>query len=130
MPVLAIGQQGFPAFFSRESGFNADFRLDAAVEQAAFIRCQWQLGLQAGVVVANPVPHEHALAREQIDGIIEQALADAAAQGISGKQVTPFLLARIDQLSGGKSLATNIELVKANAVAGAQLACALAQLPR
>ncbi|WP_338846857.1 pseudouridine-5'-phosphate glycosidase [Massilia sp. W12] len=126
VPVLTIGQEEFPAFFSRESGFKGDFRLDAAEQQAAFIRCQWQLGMPAGVVLANPVPQEYALAREQIEGVIAQALQEADAAGVSGKQVTPFLLAKIEQLSGGRSLETNIALVKANAQAGARLACALA----
>ncbi len=126
VPVLSIGQAGFPAFFTRESGFDADFRLDTAAEQAAFIRTKWQLGLEGGVVVGNPVPQVAAMPKDEIDRITDQALADAQAQGIKGKAITPFLLDRIKQLTGGRSLATNIALVKHNALVGAQLAVALA----
>ena len=126
VPVLSIGQGGFPAFFTRESGFDADFRLDTAAEQAAFIRTKWQLGLEGGVVVGNPVPQGAAMPKDEIDRITDQALADAQAQGIKGKAITPFLLDRIKQLTGGRSLATNIALVKHNALIGAQLAVALA----
>ena len=126
VPVLSIGQGGFPAFFTRESGFDADFRLDTAAEQAAFIRTKRQLGLEGGVVVGNPVPQGAAMPKDEIDRITDQALADAQAQGIKGKAITPFLLDRIKQLTGGRSLATNIALVKHNALVGAQLAVALA----
>ena len=129
VPVLCAGQAGFPAFFTRESGFNADFQIDSAAEQAAFIRTKWQLGLRGGVVVGNPVPAEAAMQKEEIDRITEQALADADAAGITGKAITPFLLDRIKQLTGGRSLATNIALVKHNALVGAQLAVALRALP-
>jgi len=125
VPVVSVGQPGFPAFFTRESGFNADFQLDTPEQQARFIRTKWQLGLAGGVVVSNPVPAESALRNEEIDGIIEEALVDADAQGVKGKAVTPFLLARIKDLTGGRSLATNIALVKHNALVGARLAVAL-----
>jgi pseudouridine-5'-phosphate glycosidase len=125
VPVVSVGQPGFPAFFTRESGFNADFQLDTPEQQARFIRTKWQLGLTGGVVVSNPVPAESALRNDEIDGIIAQALRDADAQGVKGKAVTPFLLARIKDLTGGRSLATNIALVKHNALVGARLAVAL-----
>jgi pseudouridine-5'-phosphate glycosidase len=125
VPVVSVGQPGFPAFFTRESGFNADFQLDTPEQQARFIRTKWQLGLSGGVVVSNPVPLDSALRNEEIDGIIAQALVDADAQGVKGKAVTPFLLARIKDLTGGRSLATNIALVKHNALVGARLAVAL-----
>jgi pseudouridylate synthase len=129
VPVISVGQSGFPAFFTRESGFQADFRLDTAAEQAAFIHTKWQLGLQGGIVIANPVPAAQAMAELEIEGYIEQALCDAQAGGVTGKRVTPFLLARIKELSGGRSLATNIALVKNNAKAGALLACAMNEHP-
>lgn len=129
VPVLSVGQAAFPAFFTRDSGFKADFRIDAPDEQARFIRTKWQLGMAGGVVVSNPVPAESAMENAEIDGIIKQALDEAQQQGIKGKAVTPFLLARIKELTGGRSLATNIALVKHNAMAGARLAAALAQLP-
>ena len=125
VPVLAVGQPAFPAFFTRDSGFKADFQLDSPEEQAAFIRTKWQLGLKGGVVVSNPVPAESAMAPDEIDAIIHQALQEAQQQAVTGKQVTPFLLARIKELTGGRSLATNIALVKHNALVGARLAVAL-----
>jgi pseudouridine-5'-phosphate glycosidase len=125
VPVLSVGQPGFPAFFTRESGFKADFQLDTPDEQASFIRTKWQLGLKGGVVVSNPVPEQSAMPAEEIDAIIRQALGEADAQGVKGKAVTPFLLARIKELTQGRSLATNIALVKHNALVGARLAVAL-----
>ncbi|MCG2586070.1 pseudouridine-5'-phosphate glycosidase [Massilia sp. TS11] len=125
VPVVSVGQRGFPAFFTRESGFQADFQLDSAAEQAAFIRTKWTLGLAGGVVVSTPVPEADAMPRAEIDRITAQALAEAGQRGISGKAVTPFLLARIKELTEGRSLATNIALVKNNARTGAALAVAL-----
>jgi pseudouridine-5'-phosphate glycosidase len=125
VPVVSVGQPAFPAFFTRDSGFRADFQLDTAENQARFIRTKWQLGLDGGVVVSNPVPEAAAMKNEEIDTIIAQALREAGQQGVKGKAVTPFLLARIKELTGGRSLATNIALVKHNALVGAQLAVAL-----
>lgn len=125
VPVLSVGQPGFPAFFTRDSGFKADFQIDAPEEQAAFIRTKWQLGLKGGVVVGNPVPADAAMEAYEIDTLIAQALAEAQQQGVKGKAVTPFLLARIKELTGGRSLTTNIALVKHNAQVGAHLAVAL-----
>jgi pseudouridine-5'-phosphate glycosidase len=129
VPVISVGQAGFPAFFTRESGFDADFQCDSALEQAAFIQTKWALGLRGGVVVSNPVPQAYAMPKDEIDRITGQALQEAAQRGVSGKAVTPFLLDRIKQLTEGRSLATNIALVKHNAVVGAQLAVALHDLP-
>ncbi|WP_313175554.1 pseudouridine-5'-phosphate glycosidase [Massilia sp.] len=125
VPVVSVGQPGFPAFFTRESGFKADFQLDTPEAQASFIRTKWQLGLDGGVVVSNPVPAASAMPKEEIDRITEQALKEAEQQGVTGKLVTPFLLARIKELTEGRSLATNIALVKHNALIGARLAVAL-----
>ena len=127
VPVVSVGQAQFPAFFTRESGLNADFQLDDAVALADFISTKWQLGLSGGVVVANPVPEAHAMPKAEIDAMTEQALREADEQGVCGKAVTPFLLARIKQLTGGRSLDTNIALVKNNAVLGAELAVELAK---
>jgi pseudouridylate synthase len=126
VPVVSVGQEEFAAFFSRSSGLKADVRLDDAQAQAHFARAHWQLG-GAGIVVSNPVPQADEIARAQIDAIIEAALQDAAAQGIHGKAVTPFLLKRINELTQGASLRTNIALVKNNARVGAQLAMALSR---
>ena len=129
VPVVSVGQPGFPAFFTRESGFNADFQLDTPAEQASFIQTKWRLGLRGGVVVSNPVPEVDAMAKDEIDGITLQALQEAAENGVTGKKVTPFLLARIKTLTNGRSLATNISLVKNNARVGAALARALLEFP-
>jgi pseudouridine-5'-phosphate glycosidase len=129
VPVISVGQPGFPAFFTRESGFNADFQFDSALEQAAFIQTKWALGLRGGVVVGNPVPAAFAMPKDEIDRITGQALGEAQQRGVTGKAVTPFLLGRIKELTAGRSLATNIALVKHNALAGAQLALALHELP-
>jgi len=128
VPVISVGQPGFPAFFTRESGFNADFQLDTSEEQARFLQTKWRLGLAGGVVVSNPVPAAAAMDKAEIDAITDQALNEADQQGVTGKQVTPFLLGRIKELTEGRSLATNIALVRHNALVGAQLAVALTAL--
>jgi pseudouridine-5'-phosphate glycosidase len=125
VPVISVGQKEFPAFFTRDSGFKADFQLDSAAQQAAFLRTKWDLGLRGGVVIANPIPEAAALPKAEIDHITQQALLEAAAQEITGKAVTPFLLNRIQQLTGGRSLLSNIVLLKNNAKVGAELALAL-----
>ncbi|CAG9197943.1 pseudouridine-5'-phosphate glycosidase [Paraburkholderia caribensis] len=130
VPVLSCEQDNFAAFYTRDSGFRADFRLDDAAAQARFIRTKWDLGLAGGVVLSTPVPEAAAMPSDEIDTLTRQALEEAAAQGITGKAVTPFLLARIKALTGGRSLATNIALVKHNAEVGARLALALANQGR
>ena len=127
VPVVSVGQEAFPAFFTRNSGFKADFRLDTPEQQAAFLKTKWELGLRGGVVIANPVPEADAMPEAEIEAMTNQALAEAEQQGIGGKAVTPFLLARIKELTAGRSLTTNIALVKNNAVCGARLAAALKQ---
>lgn len=129
VPVISVGQPGFPAFFTRESGFQADFQMDSALDQAAFINTKWELGLHGGVVVSNPVPEMFAMPKAEIDSITVQALKEAGLGGVKGKAVTPFLLNRIKQLTEGRSLVTNIALVKHNALVGAQLAAAMHDLP-
>lgn len=129
VPVLSCGQDQFAAFYVRESGLGADQRIDEPAAQARFVRAKWDLGLAGGVLLSTPVPEADALPRDLVDGWIAEALADAQRQGIGGKAVTPFLLARIEQLSGGRSLAANVALVKHNAAVGARLAVALAALP-
>lgn len=131
VPVLSCEQDNFAAFYTRDSGFRADYRLDDPAQQARFIRTKWDLGLAGGVVLSTPVPEAAAMPSEEIDAITEQALGEAKVQGITGKAVTPFLLARVKALTGGRSLTTNIALVKHNAEVGARLALALGQtIPR
>jgi pseudouridylate synthase len=126
VPVVAREQANFAAFYTRDSGFAADLRIDDADGQARFIRAKWDLGLAGGVVISNPVPADAEMTPAEIDGCIAQALREAAERGIAGKAVTPFLLDRVKALTGGRSLATNIALVEHNAEVGARLAVALA----
>ncbi|HEU0223601.1 MAG TPA: pseudouridine-5'-phosphate glycosidase [Paracoccaceae bacterium] len=128
VPVIGFGTDAFPAFFARESGAAVPHRLDRPEEVARLMQLHRQLGSGTGILVANPVPEEAALAPAEIDGIIATALAEASARGIAGKAVTPFLLARIAELSGGRSLKANIALMRANAVLAARIACAHAAL--
>ena len=127
VPVVGVGQEQFAAFYSRDSGLPCDFRIDAPTEQARFLRTKWALGLGGGVVFSNPVPVAHEIQPAEIEAITRQALDEAAARGVRGKAVTPFLLGRIKALTEGRSLVTNIALVKHNAQVGADLAIALAQ---
>jgi pseudouridylate synthase len=126
VPVIAVGQDEFPAFWSRASGLPAPLRLDSAEEIAAAHRMRARLGLQGGQLVANPVPPDAEIPRAEIVPFIETALAEAAAQGIAAKAVTPFLLARLFELSEGRSLRANIALVLNNARLAAAIARELA----
>lgn len=122
VPVIGYQTDVLPAFYSRTSPFRVDYRLDSAEEIAQFIETKWKLGLNGGVVIANPVPKEDELEESYITAIIEQALKEAEEKHITGKAVTPFLLDRVKTLTGGKSLKANIALVKNNAALAADLA--------
>lgn len=122
VPVIAFGQDAFPAFWSRDSGLKAPLRMDTAAEIAAAQLMRTRLGLPGGQLVANPIPEAAEIPRDQINPAIEQALAEAAAQGIAAKEVTPFLLQRIFELTEGRSLVSNIALVLNNARLGAAIA--------
>jgi pseudouridine-5'-phosphate glycosidase len=126
VPVVGYQTEEFPAFYSRTSGFQANFSLDSPRAVADFIRTKWTLGLQGGVVIANPVPVDAAMDAQAMESVITHALEKAASLHIHGKAVTPFLLDTIKELTGGKSLDTNVALVKNNAHLGAQLAVELA----
>jgi pseudouridine-5'-phosphate glycosidase len=128
VPVVVHGSDDFPSFYSRSSDFSAPMRLDSAEEIAAMMKAKWELGLAGAVSVANPVPAEDEMPRAEIDGLIAQALAESHERGIHGKDVTPFLLGRIVELSDGRSLETNIALVRSNARLGAALAVAYQHL--
>lgn len=125
VPVIAFGQDEFPAFWSRASGLKAPLRMDDPREIAAAHHMRGLLGLPGGQLVANPIPVEAEILREEINPAIEAALAEAEAQGISAKEVTPFLLDRIFQITHGRSLASNIALVLSNARLGAEIAKAM-----
>jgi pseudouridine-5'-phosphate glycosidase len=128
VPVLGYQTDALPAFYTRDSGLAVDERLDTPAQIARVMKAHWDLGLGGGLVVANPIPAAHALPREQVERAIEQALAEAQAQGVAGKAVTPFLLERVNALTGGDSLAGNIALVLNNARLAAAVAVAFSGL--
>jgi len=127
VPVIAFGQNAFPAFWSRDSGLPAPLRMDSAAEIAATHRMRAALGLAGGQLVANPITPEAEIAHDEITPVIERALAEAAAAGVAAKAVTPFLLARIFALTEGRSLAANISLVRSNARLAAEIATEIAR---
>lgn len=127
VPVVGFGTDVLPAFYTRESDFAVNIRLDSAEEVAGMMRAKWDLGLQGGAVIANPIPVEDALEASFINEIIEKALVEAEENGIKGKDVTPFLLGKVKELTEGKSLEANIALVKNNAKVGAAIAVSLNQ---
>ena len=136
VPVIGYQTDRLPAFFTRDSGFGVDYRLDDAASIARVMQARWSLGAgldsaraggsQGGLLIANPIPAEFALPRELIDAAIGAALAEADAQGVRGKRITPFLLDRVNALTGGDSLAANIQLVLNNARLAAAVAVAYA----
>ena len=125
VPVLGYGTDEFPAFFSRTSGLSLSQRSDCPEDVASLLRTKWELGLQGGVVIANPPPEDTALPEREAETAIQQALCDAEAQNIRGKDITPFLLSRIRTLTQGKSLRANLDLIKSNAALAAKIAKAL-----
>jgi pseudouridine-5'-phosphate glycosidase len=129
VPVIAYGTDAFPAFFTRDSGCRADHRMDSPEEIAAAIDLHLGLGSGSGLLVANPIPEADALDRDAIEAVIADALRDAKAAGVGQKDVTPFLLARVNRLSEGRSLAANIALVRNNARLAARIAVALTAAP-
>ena len=122
VPVVGYGTDEFPAFFSRTSGLKVSVRLDSPEEIAAFAKAHWDLGLKSAILVTNPIPEEHSLADDFINPIIAQASQEAQEQGIHGQALTPFLLARINELSGGRSLQSNLVLLHNNATLAAKIA--------
>lgn len=127
VPVLGYGTDDFPAFYTRTSGYAVPLRVDSPDEVAALMHAKDELGIAGGVSVANPIPAEDEIPHEEIDAIIDQALADMDERGITGKDATPYLLGRIVEITGGASLRANIALVKNNAHLGAQIATAFAR---
>ena len=125
VPVMGFGTEELPAFYTRKSGFGVDYRVDTPAELAAMFRTQRELGFKNGMLVANPIPEEYAMDKAVIDAAIEQALRESVEQGIKGKETTPFLLARVSELTGGDSLDSNIQLVFNNAKVAALTAVEL-----
>jgi len=115
VPVMGFGTDELPEFYTRKSGFGVDYRVDTPEELAAMFKAQRELGFKNGMLVTNPIPEEYAMDKAVIDAAIDQALKESVEQGIKGKETTPFLLARVSELTGGDSLDSNIQLVFNNA---------------
>ena len=122
VPVIGYGTDELPAFYTRRSGFGVDYRVDSPEELATMFKAHLALGMKGGMLVTNPIPEEYAMDKAVIDAAIEQALSDAKAAGIHGKETTPFLLAKVVELTGGDSLESNIRLVLNNATVAAKTA--------
>ncbi len=125
VPVIGYGTDELPAFYTRKSGFGVDYRVDSPAELAGMFSAQTELGLRGGMLVTNPIPEEYAMDKAVIDSAIEQALRESVEQGVHGKETTPFLLARVVELTGGDSLESNIKLVLNNATLAAKTAVEL-----
>lgn len=130
VPVIGYQTKTFPAFYTRRSDFSVDYTLKTPEEMAQAIYSKWAMGLDGGVVIANPIPEEHALDENLINDAINKALSDATKKGIHGKQTTPFLLEAVKTITDGKSLKANIELVYHNAQVGAQISKALSRISK
>jgi pseudouridine-5'-phosphate glycosidase len=127
VPVIGYGTEELPAFYTRHSGFKVDYRIDTPEELAAAFKAKMDCGLKGGMLVTNPIPEEFSMPKEVIDKAIDQALREMDEAGIHGKQCTPFLLAKVKDLTGGESLASNIQLVLNNARLAAKTAKALCE---
>src|SRR5262249_5906724 len=125
VPVIGYRTSDFPAFWSRSSGLPAPLRLDSAAEIARFLHVKWSLGLGGGAVVANPVPAEDEIPAPEMSGYIDQAVAETMGRRVTGKAVTPYILSRLVEITGGRSLRANIALVRSNARLAAELSAAL-----
>lgn len=124
VPVLGYQTDKLPAFYTRESDQSVDYRLESPASISAFLSAKWGMGLDGGVIVANPIPEAYAMDKASIDEAIGQALTELQQQGVSGKDSTPFLLARVAELTGGDSLTSNIQLVFNNARLATEIAIA------
>ncbi len=127
VPVLGYGTKELPAFYTRHSGFSVDYQVDSPEELAAAFQASLELGFQGGMLVTNPIPEEYSMDPKVINAAIGEALEQAAANGVHGKETTPFLLAKVKELTGGDSLDSNIQLVFNNARLAARTAACLAQ---
>ena len=128
VPVLGYQTDELPAFYTRRSGFGVDYRVDSPEELAAALKTQEALGLGGGMLVTNPIPEEYSMPPEIINAAIDQAISESKAQGIKGKETTPFLLARVAEITGGDSLESNIRLVLNNAALAAETAAVYSRL--
>lgn len=128
VPVIGFGTDELPAFYTRQSGFGVDYKIDTVEELAAAFKAHNDLGMKSGILVANPIPEEYAMPFDVINNAINQAIEESVEKGIKGKETTPFLLARVSELTGGDSLASNIQLVFNNARVAAKTAAVYATL--
>lgn len=128
VPVVGFKTEELPAFYTRKSGFKVDYKVDSAEALANALKAKWDLGLKGGMVVANPIPEAYQMDYDTINTAIEAAVIEADKKGIKGKESTPFLLSKVKEITEGKSLEANIQLVYHNAKVGAQLAVELAKL--
>jgi len=128
VPVLGNGTADFPAFYCRKSGFGVDYAAKDEAEIASIIHTKWALGLEGGVLIGNPIPEEYALDFDYMEGIIDQALQEADQKGVRGKDITPFMLAKVKEMTKGVSFASNVQLAYNNARVAAKIAKALSQL--
>ncbi len=128
VPAITLGSDEFPAFYSRRSGFASPLSVRSEAEAARVLHAKWSLGLRGGVLLANPVPEDAEIPAAEMEPQIRQALADMDALGLTGKDTTPYLLGRIVEITGGRSLETNIALVRHNAAVAARVAAAYTEL--
>ena len=128
VPVLGLRTDDFPAFYCRRSGFGVDYNAKDEAEIARIAKTKWDLGLAGGILIGNPVPEEYAMDFDEMTAVIEKAIAGANAEGVRGKNITPYLLAHIVEYTGGQSLKTNIQLAYNNARAAGKIAVAYARL--
>ncbi|GAA0737835.1 pseudouridine-5'-phosphate glycosidase [Clostridium oceanicum] len=128
VPVVGFGTEELPAFYTRKSGFKVDYRVDTEEELAKAVKAKWDLDLKGGIVIANPIPEKYQMDHDLITTVIEDAVKEANIKGIKGKETTPFLLAKIKDITKGQSLESNIELVYNNVAVATNLAIELVKL--
>ncbi len=130
VPVLSYGTKELPAFYTRTSGFEVDYKVDTPNEFAVIMKNKWDLGMNGGIVIANPIPLKYSMPLEVINEAIDEALSELDQKGIKGKESTPFLLSKITDITKGNSLASNIQLIYNNARLGAKIAVEYQKLPK
>lgn len=128
VPVLGNGTSDFPAFYCRKSGFGVDYAAKDEAEIASIIKTKWELNLEGGVLIGNPIPEQYALDFDEMEAVINKALAEADEKGVRGKEITPFLLAKIKEITKGVSFASNVQLAYNNARVAAKIAKELCKL--
>lgn len=128
VPIVGYQTDEMPAFYTRKSGFSVDYKIDSPEKIASALKVKWDLGLDGGMVVANPIPEQYAMDYDTITNAINDAIKEAEEKGIKGKDATPFLLAKVKDITDGSSLESNIQLVFNNAVLGAKIAVELSNL--